>query len=138
VIRSSREPPQNVSYHEMKSLMARNNFTQIVSSPSYLAVYQTISEVNAHLSIPEKLWAAWYAWWRNDTLATGIYPNKISCRRWTDMLIGIMSFVMHELVYFGRSLPWIIIDAIPFFRKWKLQDVSSHSIFSGPLDLTFL
>jgi methylsterol monooxygenase len=28
---------------------------------------------------------------------------------------------MHEVVYFGRSLPWIIIDAIPYFQKWKLQ-----------------
>jgi len=28
---------------------------------------------------------------------------------------------MHEIVYFGRSIPWIIIDAIPYFQKWKLQ-----------------
>lgn len=26
-----------------------------------------------------------------------------------------------QIVYFGRSLPWIIIDAIPYFQKWKLQ-----------------
>jgi methylsterol monooxygenase len=43
----------------------------------------------------------------NDTLAT-----------------GLMSFVMHEIVYFGRSLPWIIIDAIPFFNRYKIQNVS--------------
>lgn len=42
----------------------------------------------------------------NDTLAT-----------------GIMSFVMHELVYFGRSLPWMIIDRIPWFRRYKIQNV---------------
>lgn len=42
-------------------------------------------------------------------------------------LIGIMSFVMHELVYFGRSLPWVIIDLIPYFRRWKIQEVSEHS-----------
>ena len=36
---------------------------------------------------------------------------------------GIMSFVMHEIVYFGRSLPWIIIDAIPFFNRYKIQNV---------------
>ncbi|KAF3927494.1 hypothetical protein AA313_de0200342 [Arthrobotrys entomopaga] len=53
----------------------------------------------------EKMWAAWYAYMQNDVLAT-----------------GIMSFAMHELVYFGRSLPWIIIDAIPYFRRWKLQE----------------
>lgn len=40
---------------------------------------------------------------------------------------GILSFVMHEAVYFGRSLPWIIIDAIPFFNKYKIQDVGGES-----------
>jgi hypothetical protein len=29
--------------------------------------------------------------------------------------------VQRQTVYFGRALPWIIIDAIPYFRKWKLQ-----------------
>jgi hypothetical protein len=38
---------------------------------------------------------------------------------------GIMSFVMHETVYFGRSLPWFIIGFIPFFDKYKIQGVSS-------------
>lgn len=28
-----------------------------------------------------------------------------------------------QIVYFGRAIPWIIIDAIPYFRKWKLQPV---------------
>lgn len=37
---------------------------------------------------------------------------------------GIMSFVMHEVVYFGRSLPWMIIDRIPAFNKYKIQNVS--------------
>ena len=36
---------------------------------------------------------------------------------------GIMSFLMHEIVYFGRSLPWIIIDHIPYFNKYKIQNV---------------
>lgn len=44
---------------------------------------------------------------QNDTLAT-----------------GIMSFAMHEIVYFGRCLPYIIIDAVPAFNKWKIQNVS--------------
>ncbi len=45
---------------------------------------------------------------QNDTLAT-----------------GIMSFVMHEIVYFGRALPWVIIDRIPYFNKYKIQNVPS-------------
>jgi methylsterol monooxygenase len=36
---------------------------------------------------------------------------------------GVLSFVMHELVYFGRSLPWIIISMIPYFDKYKIQNV---------------
>lgn len=24
-------------------------------------------------------------------------------------------------MYFGRCVPWIIIDSMPYFRKWKLQ-----------------
>jgi len=88
-----------------------NNITQVLTSTSFSGIYNTISEVNTHLSIPEKLWATWYAWWRNDTLAT-----------------GIMSFVMHEFVYFGRSIPWIIIDAFPYFRRWKLQDTKIPTI----------
>ncbi len=58
----------------------------------------------------ERLWAAWYAYIRNDVLAT-----------------GIMSFVMHEIVYFGRSLPWAIIDRIHYFNKYKIQNVNIAS-----------
>lgn len=32
-----------------------------------------------------------------------------------------MSFIFHELVYFGRSIPWVIIDRIPYFNKYKIQ-----------------
>ena len=59
-----------------------------------------------HLNTFEKLWMAWYAFMQNDVLAT-----------------GIMSFVMHEVVYFGRSLPWIIVDQIPAMNKSKIQNV---------------
>ncbi|KAJ3760905.1 hypothetical protein EV360DRAFT_80723 [Lentinula raphanica] len=56
------------------------------------------------LNWAEQKWVAWYVWWGNPVIAT-----------------GMISFLMHEIVYFGRSLPWIIIDAIPYFQKWKLQ-----------------
>ncbi|KAI0073346.1 C4-methyl sterol oxidase [Panus rudis PR-1116 ss-1] len=52
----------------------------------------------------ELQWVAWYLWIDNPVIAT-----------------GLMSFLLHEIVYFGRCIPWIIIDAIPYFRKWKLQ-----------------
>lgn len=75
------------------------------TTAAFTSVFEEVSKYNVQLNVVERLWAAWYLWMQNDTLAT-----------------GIMSFVMHELVYFGRSLPWIIIDAIPFFNKWKLQN----------------
>jgi methylsterol monooxygenase len=58
------------------------------------------------------LWAGWYAYMNNDVLAT-----------------GIMSFVLHEAIYFGRSLPWIIIDCIPsLFNRYKIQNHKIPSI----------
>lgn len=50
-----------------------------------------------------------------------------------------MSFMMHEIVYFGRCLPYMIIDTIPAFNKYKIQNVSllhlraTHAILGRPL-----
>lgn len=74
---------------------------------SYTEHYNDISQYNIHLNVFEKAWAAWYAYMQNDVLAT-----------------GIMSFVMHEVVYFGRALPFMIMDKIPYFHKYKIQAVS--------------
>lgn len=76
----------------------------IPSADTYWGSFDAISKYNVHLNYFERLWMAWYAYMQNDVLAT-----------------GIMSFAMHEIVYFGRSLPWIIIDCIPWFRRYKLQ-----------------
>ena len=77
------------------------------SSPdTYWGQFDEISKYNVHLNVFERLWAAWYAYMQNDVLAT-----------------GIMSFLMHEFVYFGRSLPWMLIDRIPYFNKYKIQNV---------------
>ncbi|GLB42749.1 putative sterol desaturase family protein [Lyophyllum shimeji] len=58
----------------------------------------------ASLSWLEQQWIAWYIAIGDPVIAT-----------------GLMTFLLHEMVYFGRCIPWIIIDAIPYFRKWKLQ-----------------
>ena len=90
--------------------MYRNSTTSFFnpSSPdSYWGQFEEISKYNVHLNYFERMWAAWYAYMQNDVLAT-----------------GIMSFVMHEVVYFGRSLPWIIADHIPALSKYKIQGVS--------------
>ena len=72
---------------------------------TYWGQFDQISQYNGHLHVFERMWAAWYSYMQNDVLAT-----------------GIMSFVMHEVVYFGRSLPWIIIDRLRFFNKYKIQN----------------
>lgn len=57
------------------------------------------------LNLLEKSWLGYYQWMNNDILAT-----------------GILLLVWHEALYFGRSLPWFIIDCIPYFRKYKIQE----------------
>lgn len=90
------------------------SFAALPSSPdTYIGYYEEISKLAIHLNVFERMWAAWYAYMDNDVLAT-----------------GIMSFVMHEVVYFGRSLPWIIIDRIQWFNKYKIQGVCTPMTFA--------
>ena len=79
----------------------------VLPPSTYWGQYQDITKSNAHLSVAERLWVAWYAWMQNDVLAT-----------------GIMSFAVHELFYFGRSLPWVFIDSLGFLNRFKIQSVS--------------
>ncbi|KAF9530672.1 C4-methyl sterol oxidase [Crepidotus variabilis] len=81
--------------------MSFHNSTAAVAS-SFIDAY-TGTDFSS-LSWLEQQWVAWYVWVGNPIIAT-----------------GLMSFLMHELVYFGRCVPWIIIDSMPYFRKWKLQ-----------------
>ena len=34
---------------------------------------------------------------------------------------GLLFFITHELMYFGRCLPWFIIDKTPWFNRYKIQ-----------------
>lgn len=56
------------------------------------------------LSYIEKLWASWYIYFGNDIFAT-----------------GLLFFLTHEVMYFGRCLPWFVVDRIPYFNRWKIQ-----------------
>ena len=85
---------------------ARNTTWLTSQAESYWGQYDEVAKFNVQLNVFEKLWAAWYAYMQNDVLAT-----------------GIMSFMMHEIVYFGRSLPWLTIDRIPYFNRYKIQNV---------------
>ncbi|KAJ5895482.1 hypothetical protein N7495_007173, partial [Penicillium taxi] len=83
----------------------------VLSTGTYWDQYQQISHYNPELNVAEALWAAWYAWMQNDVLAT-----------------GILSFVMHEIIYFGRSLPWIFIDSLGLLKKYKMQNTKTPSL----------
>lgn len=88
------------------------NSTLLSTPPdTYWGQFEEISKYNTHLSVVERLWTAWYAWMQNDVLAT-----------------GIMSFMMHEIVYFGRSLPWIFIDSLVLLKNYKIQSVSALAL----------
>ncbi|ODQ62256.1 hypothetical protein WICANDRAFT_25521 [Wickerhamomyces anomalus NRRL Y-366-8] len=81
------------------------NATNILpTSQSYSDALSLISSTNPQLNIVEQYWAAWYHYMQNDVLAT-----------------GLLFFLLHEFMYFGRCLPWYIIDKIPYFNKWKIQ-----------------
>jgi len=36
-------------------------------------------------------------------------------------IAGPLTFVFHECVYFGCWLPWLIMDQLPYFNKWRIQ-----------------
>ncbi|CDK24297.1 unnamed protein product [Kuraishia capsulata CBS 1993] len=75
-----------------------------IGGPGLMTVYTNITKSQTQLNFLEQMWAAWYAYMGNDTLAT-----------------GLLFFLTHELMYFGRCLPWYIIGKISFFNRWKIQ-----------------
>ncbi|RGP60218.1 c-4 sterol methyl oxidase [Fusarium sporotrichioides] len=80
------------------------NTTITLPGQRYLEVLDQVSRTHPDLNTLEHFWAAWYSFMQNDVYAT-----------------GIMSFVLHEVVYFGRCLPFIIMDKIPSLNKYKIQ-----------------
>lgn len=91
------------------------------------AAHETAQQLYAHVDISklswlEQLYTSWYIWIDNPIIATGLLsfllhevssaPSARHC---------ILTSIHYKIVYFGRCVPWIIIDAIPYFQKWKLQ-----------------
>lgn len=40
------------------------------------------------------------------------------------LVTGVFAFAIHEVIYFGRFLPFLLADQIPQLRRYKLQPVS--------------
>lgn len=69
------------------------------------------------------------------------------------LVTGLLAFIMHEIVYFGRFLPFWACDYIPSFKQYKLQPskvntsadiwkctkqvLYQHVLFEGPLIFLF-
>lgn len=66
--------------------------------------------LHPNLSVAEQWWVKYYSMFDSDTIAT-----------------GVLLLLVHEGVYFGRSLPWLVLDRIPYFRKYKIQDAKVPS-----------
>ena len=84
-----------------------NSPIQIVPNSTFSQNFQSLSLLDASsnsLSLVEKLWASYYLYIKNDIFAT-----------------GLLFFTLHEIMYFGRCLPWYIIDCIPYFQRYKIQ-----------------
>ncbi|KAG9084785.1 C-4 sterol methyl oxidase [Ceratobasidium sp. 370] len=80
-------------------------------------LYEAAGTDFSKLNWLESYWAAWYLWIGNPIIAT-----------------GLMSFIMHEFVYFGRCMPGIIIDALPYLpsakEQWEYTKVVLFSHFT--------
>ncbi|GAA5926423.1 hypothetical protein JCM3775_001012 [Rhodotorula graminis] len=92
-----------------------NNATVLVTNFVETTKHEAASFYSAvdpsQLNWLERLWMSWYVKIGDPILAT-----------------GIMSFVMHEVVYFGRCVPWILIDYMGWFKQYKLQQDKTMSM----------
>lgn len=72
--------------------------------PLLLEAFAELAVSQPQLNVVERAWALWYLWMNNDVFAT-----------------GLLFFLVHEFMYFGRCVPWMVIDQIPYFNKYKIQ-----------------
>ncbi|KAF8003204.1 hypothetical protein HF325_002449 [Metschnikowia pulcherrima] len=88
----------------MVSSAVYHDYTGFSNVTTFAEAYQNFNKVGG-LNPLEKAWGAYYYYMNNDIFATGLF-----------------FFLTHEIMYFGRCLPWAIIDRIPYFKKFKIQD----------------
>merc|ERR1711939_43119 len=97
-------PPTTASVYEQMFNNATVLVTNFVETTKHEAASFYAGVDPTQLNWLERLWMNWYIKIGDPILAT-----------------GIMSFVMHEAIYFGRCLPWMLIDYMGWFRQYKLQ-----------------
>ncbi len=99
------------------------SFNATLAGPNVLETLYPGTDL-ASLNWAEQKWVAWYVWWGNPVIATGMI-SFLMHEVFLLFFLANISFsyrvLRPQIVYFGRSIPWIIFDALPYFRKWKLQ-----------------
>ena len=98
----------------------------VTAAAHYASFEETYANIDfSSLNWIEKKWAAWYILIGNPVIATGLMSfllHEVGFVLSTRGCIpGSLFCSCSQIVYFGRAVPWIIIDAIPYFRRWKLQ-----------------
>lgn len=88
----------------VSAVFSNSTLAELVQSNTYTETLHNVMKYQPQLNVMEQYWAAWYSYMDNDVLAT-----------------GLMFFLLHEITYFARCLPWFIIDQMPYFRRWKIQ-----------------
>lgn len=81
-----------------------HDYSSFTNGTTFGASYANFKALGS-LNPLEEAWGAYYYWMNNDLFAT-----------------GLLFFILHEVVYFGRCLPWYILDCIPYFKKYKIQE----------------
>lgn len=83
------------------------------------------------LNVFEKAWMQWYMYWGNPVIATGIMSfllhevrSSKSAARWYHLdLCSCGPLRSLQIIYFGRAIPFMIVDSMPSMRKYKIQEV---------------
>lgn len=86
-----------------------HDYSSFTNTTTFADAYNNFAAIDG-LNFIEKLWGAYYYYIGNDIFAT-----------------GLLFFCTHEFLYFGRCLPWAIIDRIPYFNKYKIQETKLPS-----------
>ncbi|KAJ3102808.1 C-4 sterol methyl oxidase [Phlyctochytrium planicorne] len=69
----------------------------------------------------------------NATIPVGYTPNVFESA-WLKLFennehpaitLAFVLFIWHEVVYFGRFLPYMILDKIPYFQRYRIQPVET-------------
>lgn len=88
----------------MSNVFAASPYSLYTPQTTFWDTYRDVSSFTG-LSYAEQLWGSYYLYMGHDLFAT-----------------GLLIFVLHEAMYFGRCLPWYVIERIPFFNKYRIQE----------------